>query len=253
MKKRIEIFLPCVLLLLGILSSPAQGFASLAKSSPGFAAMLSKYCGNATEFSANLDAEHRMPGRPPRIMPCKMVFSNGKLRQDVDVTQLPLSPGLANAMHEAGISRMVFLVRSDKKMVHLLFPDLQVYMQVPITDADLQRIATMSAASNLEKTPLSDDVLDGHPCAKAQVVSSAFTNDTATIWYAKDLKDFPIEIEAPALLLHFKNVNLEKPDPALFDVPADYILENNSQAVVDLAIKRLKDGNINKATSQGTP
>jgi len=71
--------------------------------------------------------------------------------------------------------------------------------------------------------------IDGHACVKNQAVVRSPKGTVllqATTWNATDLKDFPIQIEMKdngnSTILHFMNVNLVKPDPKLFDIPAGY-------------------------------
>ena len=50
----------------------------------------------------------------------------------------------------------------------------------------------------------------------------------AITWNAADLQDLPIQIETKEkdkrVIMRFTQVQLAKPDPKQFDVPADYVL-----------------------------
>jgi hypothetical protein len=74
-----------------------------------------------------------------------------------------------------------------------------------------------------ERTPMGEEVIEGHPCHVESVVRTAPSGATMKVrfWEADDLKGFPIKVEVDrpggrVVTIAFKDVKLERPDPALF-------------------------------------
>src|SRR5207249_2517026 len=85
-------------------------------------------------------------------------------------------------------------------------------------------------AANLkvEKTTLGKETVDGHPCAKNQVVVKNGTNVvlTATTWNASDLKDFPVQVVTKekdmTSIMHFQEILFVRLDAKQFEPPAGF-------------------------------
>jgi hypothetical protein len=64
----------------------------------------------------------------------------------------------------------------------------------------------------------------------------------ATVWNAKDLKNFPVKIqhtqEGVESTLYFKDVKLAKPDASLFEPPAKYKKYSNMQELMQQEIMK---------------
>ena len=80
----------------------------------------------------------------------------------------------------------------------------------------------------LESTNLGQEKIDGHACEKNKVTGTAENGQKfgAIVWNAKDLKDFPIQMqmtqEDTTVLMHFTNVKLARPDVKEFEAPAGF-------------------------------
>ena len=176
-------------------------------------------------------------------MPSAFASADSKLRLDVDV-KLIKSSSIPAAMigmaEQAGKDRVTSVLRPDKRAKYIIFPGTKSYDSTPLSAADAE-IATQK----IEKKPLGKETLDKHPCVKnLSTVKSAKGTVllTATTWNATDMKDFPIQIEMKengnSTIMHFINVNLAKPDPRLFDIPAGFKDEGSAAAKTAPAKKK---------------
>ena len=160
-------------------------------------------------------------------MPSAFASGDTKLRLDVDV-KLIKSTSIPQAMIgmavQAGKDRVTSVIRPDKKMKYIIYPGTKTYETLALTAADAE-----IANQKLEKKALGKETLDNHPCVRNLSTVRSPKGAVllqATTWNATDLKDFPLQIELKengfSTIMHFMNVNLVKPDPRLFDIPAGY-------------------------------
>jgi len=160
-------------------------------------------------------------------MPAAFASGDYKLRLDVDV-KLIKSASIPQAMIgmavQMGKDRVSAVIRPDKKMKYNIYPGTKTYDTMALTAAD-----TEIATQKLEKKALGKETMDNHPVVRnlSTVRSSrGAVLLQATTWNATDMKDFPLQIELKengfSTIMHFMNVNLVKPDPRIFDIPAGY-------------------------------
>jgi hypothetical protein len=229
----------------------SQDLVGMAKNAPSLSAVLRQFCGSISNFSANADCEISIAGQTPWVMPLKLAFWNGRLRQEIDIGAMPNIPiATREAAKKMNCNREIFIVRLDKKMIYDLFPDFEAYIEIPVSEDSIQKIEDIVKKSTFDKTPLGEEVLDGYSCVKTKLASQQFTSDQATVWYAKYLKDFPIRVEMPSLNIHFKNVDLTTFNPRLFEVPTNYVRQPDSQAVIKIAVERFQKTN-DQGSKQG--
>jgi hypothetical protein len=160
-------------------------------------------------------------------MPSAFAADQSKLRLDLDVKLIKsstIAPEYIKMFVQGGKDRITSVVRPDKKMTYIIYPGAQIYssMQLSPVDAEI-------ANQKLEKKPLGNETMDGHPCVRNQTIVRSAKGAVllqATTWNASDMKDFPLQIQMTdsgnSTILHFINVNLAKPDPKLFDIPAGF-------------------------------
>ncbi len=219
----------------------SQDFTGIAKNAPAFSIVLRQFLGSVSNFSANADYEISSAGHTAWIMPTKLAFWNGEFRLEIDVAAMPNIPlATREAAKKINFNREIFIVRLDKKVVYDLFPDFAMYIERPISEDSIRKFEEMRKASTFDETRLDEEILDGYSCVKTKLASRQFSGDQATVWYATDIKRFPIRVEMPSLNIHFKNVDLAEPNPHLFEVPTDYIRQPDSQAVVKIATERFQ-------------
>jgi len=237
------IAIACLFGLLGEVSLRAQVTAG---ASPGLKASLVRMFGGFAGFTAQL--ELRMVdtnGVETMNAPMKFSLLDGKMRGDLDVTRLKAKdlPALASsAASSVGMDRVVTLVRPDKKETYLLYPKFEACVVAPLDEGE---VASLKKPAKLVKTPLGKDTLDGHPCIKNKVVVTEpdGRKNTATVWNATDLKDFPVQVEtkddADTIILRFRQVKFERPAAKDFDLPEGTKRYDDANDLTKAVMKKL--------------
>jgi|SRR6185437_4171846 len=163
-------------------------------------------------------------------MPSVFASADSKLRLDLDVKLArinrsePVMVNTFNMFKQFGMDRITSVLRPDKKVTYIIYPNAKSYANIPLTAEDSQL-----TGQRIEKKPISRETLDGHVCVKNFSTVKNLKGAVliqATTWNAIDLKGFPVQIEVTengrTTIMHFMNVNLARPDSRLFDVPAGY-------------------------------
>jgi hypothetical protein len=110
---------------------------------------------------------------------------------------------------------------------------------------DALEVEALKKPAKLEKVMLSKETIDGHACTrnKVTVTDSTGESQTATIWCATDLKDFPMQIKtvdgADTTILKFSQVKFVRPAEKLFDIPAGTAIYNDAQDLTKAVMKKL--------------
>jgi hypothetical protein len=216
-------------LCLGLLPAHSQpGPRGGGPGGPQLGGAMSKLFGDNQTFSASLEMSVTDKSRPPMTMPGKISFDTGKSRFEVNLADLKggqMPPNAAAQMKAMGMDQMVTISRPDKKTVYLIYPGLQSYAQVPLSNADS---APTNGDFKVETTEIGNDTVDGHACVKNKyvVTDKEGVKHESTVWNATDLKKFPVKIETVEqgdnVSMLFKNVSLGKPAASQFDPPADF-------------------------------
>ena len=216
---------------------------------PHFGAAFSKLFGANQTFSARLEFETPNPSSGQTMtIPGKMSFDTGKSRFEMNIAEIKgsqMPPQAAAQMKQMGMDSVVSISRPDKKATYVIYSGMQSYFEVPLTD----KTDTAPAEDfTTEVTELGKDTVDGHDCVKNKVVVSAKdgTKHESTVWNAKDLKDFPVKIEATeqgrTTVMKFKDISFKKPDAGDFEAPAAFTKYATPQAMMQ-AIMTKQMGN----------
>ena len=171
-----------------------------------------------------------------------------QLRADLDLTKAKNEEVAASAaaLKQMGMAEVVSIVCPDKKLIYILFPGVQSCLEMPIPKEESNAI---EKNTKVTKTPLGKESVGGHSCVKNKVVVNGDKGPLleATTWNATDLKDFPVQIESREKenisVIHFKDVQLSKPDATKFEVPANYVRYTNQQdLMMGIARKAMSGG-----------
>jgi hypothetical protein len=206
-------------------------------------AMVKLFGDNAT-FTAR--AEIQVAGTNRVIwfrMPGTFSAAGNNLRVEVDLGQIQSrAVGQAEVAHlrQLGMDRVTSVVRPDKKATYIIYPNARSYVTMPLASED-----TQIATQKLEKKPLGRETVDGHACVKnystVKTLKGAVLLQAVT-WNAADLKDFPVQIQTQengnTTLMHFQQISLAKPAPALFEPPAGYKQFSSPQELQDATQKK---------------
>jgi len=228
-----------VVFLLGVslASAPAQPGMGGPKA-PGFGGSLSKLLGETTAFSSAIEIQTKGPSGDNITLPGKMAFNEGKSRMELDMSKSMGDSVPAEALAQIkamGMDSIVIIGRPEKKISYMAFPGLKAYFETEIPDTET---AEATSKYKVESTELGKETVDGHDCAKNKVVISDKDGNKheSTVWNAKDLKDFPVKIEATeqgrTTVMKFKDISFKKPDAADFEAPASFTKYTSPQAMM---------------------
>jgi hypothetical protein len=170
-------------------------------------------------------------------VPMNYAMEDGKTRYEVDLSQFKGSdrPAAAAAfMKQKGIDRLIVINRPDTKINLTICPSIHAYSETPM---GLEDEADAAKNYKIDKTKLGKEIMDGHPCDKTKVTltDEKGKTQTATVWFATDLKDFPLQFqisdEDATTSLRFKDVKLAHIDAKQFEPPAGMSKYEPSQMV----------------------
>jgi hypothetical protein len=207
-----------------------------------------KLFGDNQTFSATLEMQITDQSGKPMTMPGKISYEAGKSRFEINLADLKggqMPPGAAAQMKSMGMDQMVMISRPDKKVVCLIYPGLQSYAEMQLSNADS---ATTTNGYKVETTEIGKDTVDGHACVKNNVVvtDKDGTIHESTVWNATDLKNFPVKIEQTvqgnATTMTFKNVSFAKPGASVFDPPADFKKYDSMQQMMQQEMMKRMGG-----------
>jgi hypothetical protein len=245
MRRWIKAF-PCGLVLCALaLLRPAPTAAQTQGPVPGLNAAMAKFFGNNTAFTATvtttiLDAQ----GKESITMPMSYALLDGKIRSEVDMTQVKSKEleGSAASLRQMGMDRTVSIVRPDKQMVFVIYPSLRAYAETPIVRG---RAGHANQEYKIDSTPLGDETVDGHPCQKNKVTVSGADGEKheAIVWNATDLKDFPVKMQMTqtgvTTVMKYSQIKFDKPEAKLFDPPVGFDKYDSMEKMMQAAIMKM--------------
>ncbi len=239
--KRLFLTLTLTLASLTATSVHAQG----GPPNTGINASLLRMFGDTKFFSAKGDL--RMSddnGKAISSMPVSWALLDGKLRADMDLSQMQggaMPPQATAMLKQTGMDKMQLLIMPESKTTLFIYPGLEAY--APVRDND---VAT--AEEKVETTDVGKEEVDGHPCVKKKMSTTDAKGKVqeAFIWSATDLKNFPIKMEMKqkknTVLIHFETPSFQKPDAKLFEVPANYTKHDSIQGLMQSAMMKMFGG-----------
>ncbi len=217
--------------------------ASAQMSGPGTginAAML-KLFGDTKAFSAKARAQmFDQNQKEVSSMPMSIALRDGKMRADIDMTDVKMGgmPAEAAAMIKpAGMDKMVTIVQPQQKVTLLLYPTLLSYAEIPTKEDDF--------SGKMETAEVGKETIDGQACRKMKLTATDASGKVqeAFVWQATGLKNFPIQMQmaqkANTLIVKFENPKLETPEASLFEAPAGYTKYPNMQAMMQAAMMKM--------------
>lgn len=119
---------------------------------------------------------------------------------------------------------MINIVRQDKKLTWMVFPEKKAYVEQPLSDEKAKEADITPSGQTVK---VGEETMDGHPCVKYETTSAQQPDAKTIQWQAKDLHNFPIRIEhqvkgATKSVTQFKDISFGKPAADLFEIPAGY-------------------------------
>jgi len=190
---------PSVLLV--VLACGAAFSATAPMPAPGPAglnAAMTQLFGDFTAFSARAEVRLKDKARKDTLsMGMDFAVLDGKMRADIDLAQIKskdMSPETVASLKQLGMDKMVTIVRPDRKSTLVVYPALRAYAEAPMSKQDSEDLAR---TYKVEKTKLGTERVDGHPCDQYRVTVTSEKGDRheALVWYAADVKGFPIQMQ----------------------------------------------------------
>jgi hypothetical protein len=232
-------------LLAALLLAPVLAFAQMPGAGANMmdSAML-KLFGTHTAFSCK--AEFHVVDASPKganIVPLGLSIEDGKMRMDVDFAEVKspdMPPAMVPTLKQLGMDQSVIIQRPDKKMFISIYPRAKAYCEKPMSKDEM---AASERTYTVNKDKLGKEDFEGHACEKDKVT---LTDDKgvkhyAIVWYATDLKDFPVQIQMTeqdqTLVMKFRDVKLSRPDHSRFEAPAGLTKYKSEDALMEAATK----------------
>ena len=232
--------------MIGVSNAPAQLPGA---NQPGLNAAVLKLFGDITAFTSKADIQLQEKGNAEVIsMTVGFSMLEGKVRMDIDLGALKSKQLPAEAvasLKAAGLDKLSTVVRSDRKSALLIYPAVQGYVEMPMSK---EEVADAARKFKVEKTKLGRETVDGHSCEKNKVIISDDTGvrHEATVWYAPDLRNFPLKLQMPqkdtTVVMLYRDVKLVQPDPKQFEAPAAYAKHASAEQLMQSAMMRMLGG-----------
>jgi hypothetical protein len=155
--------------------------------------------------------------------------------------------GSKSRVENAGMKNVITVSLGDTKKTIMMNTSTKTYSEQINQEKD--QMPTMYDNDVVfEKKKVGNETIDGHPCIKYDSIyyrkSKPDEKHKATIWEAKDLKDFPIQMEVsvPAnpnypgsggkMVVKYKDVKLGAATASMFEVPSGYKKVSSPQEVM---------------------
>jgi len=196
-------------------------------------------------FTSKAEIRVQEKGSPDAVtMTVGFAMRDGKVRMDLDMSAVKskqLPPETLAAFKAAGLETLATIVRPDRKSTLLIYPRVQGYTEVPMSRDEA---AGLERKFKIQKTRLGSETLGGYSCDKNNVVISADTGEKhhATVWYATELKDFPIKVqmEQPQMtvVFQYRDVKLAPPEASRFEAPAGFTRYGTAEQLMQNAMMK---------------
>jgi hypothetical protein len=240
---------------LALIGAVACLFASAAKAQmpgggqSGLNTAMLKLFGEVGGFTSKADLRLQEKGSSEVMtMTVDFAMRDGKVRMDLDmgaVKSKQLPPETLAAFKVAGLDKLATVVRPDRKSTLLIYPSVQSYAETPMAKDEA---AALDRKYKIEKTRLGSETIDGRSCEKNKVVVSADNGERheATVWYAADLKSFPIKVQMEqaqmTVVFQYRDVKLVPPDAGRFEPPAGFTKHATVEHLMQNAMLRTLNG-----------
>jgi hypothetical protein len=161
-------------------------------------------------------------------VPMDFAMLDNKIRVEIDMTQIKSQTVLeteATQLRQMGFSQVISIIRPDKKLIYVIYPDQKSVLTMPMPKADAE---AAEKTPKIEKTALGNEIIDGHSCVKNKVIVSDDKGQMleAITWNAADLKNFPVQIQTKengnTTVVRYKQIQIVKPAANQFEAPEGY-------------------------------
>jgi hypothetical protein len=154
--------------------------------------------------------------------------------------EMPMAKmGTKSRVENPGMKGLVTISLADAKKTIMMNTVGKTYYEQPILNQD-KTPNEYDPDVVFDNKKVGTDTIDGHPCIKYDSTfyrkSKPEEKHKATMWEAKDLKDFNIQTEyqvtGSKMVMKFKDIKLGAATAAMFEVPRDYKKVASAQEVM---------------------
>jgi hypothetical protein len=203
-----------------------------------------KMFGTHTAFSCK--AEFHVVDSTPKganIFPFGFSVDDGKMRMDIDLAEMKspdIPPAMVPQLKQLGMDQSVIIQRPDKKIVISIYPRAKAYCEKAMSKDE---IAASEKTYTIGKEKAGKEDFEGHACEKDKVTltDGKGVKHYAIVWYATDLKDFPVQIQMTeqdqTVVMKFRDVKLSRPDHSRFEAPSGLTKYKSEDALMEAATK----------------
>jgi hypothetical protein len=214
----------------------------------GMSSALTKLFGKNTAFSAK--GEMQVTDNSKREVsywPMDFSLLDKKIRVEIDLAQTRNKgvPAQMGAMlKQMGMSQVVSIIRPDKGLVYVIYPDQRAMFSMPLPKEDSEG---SEKPPKITKTPLGKETIDRHPCTKNNVVltDSAGHSTEAITWDASDLQGLPVQIQTQEAettsVLRFKQIQFSPPPGDSFEPPSGFTKYDSAEDLKLSVMKKTVD------------
>jgi hypothetical protein len=198
---------------------------------------LGRFLGKDLTFRAVAHTVIATNGLEIQAMDMDYAMAEGKIRSDFDLTKFHAAnfpQQMIEQVKSIGMDRSVYISLPDQNRSYIIYPGKQAYVEQPLARAG----PAEPSAPKIERRELGPDRIDGHPCIKTRVamIDAAGRRSEALVWEATDLKNFPVQTQitddGTTITTRFTNINTQKPEAAMFELPADFKRYNSVQEMM---------------------
>ena len=214
----------------------------------GVSAALAKLFGSTTAFSAKGEMQlSDSAGHDIGFWPMDFSLLDRRIRVEIDLTRARtknMPDGMAAMLKQIGMAEVVSIIRPDKGVVYVMYPDQRMLLKMPLPKEELE---ATDQSVKISKKKLGKETINGHPCVKNRVTVTDGSGKTveATTWEASDLKDLPIQIETQEAdsvsTVRFNQVDFARPAEAYFEPPSGFTQYDNPNDLKLAVMKKMVD------------
>jgi hypothetical protein len=209
-----------------------------------------KLFGPHTNFSATADAQVLdKNGKDWVRTPLRLAALDQKIVVDLDMAKVvsrDLPDITRDSLKQSGMNQIVNIVRPDRRATYLIYPGAESYVGVPFSAQDREGL---EKGYKIESTAAGKELLDGKERSKNKVIVRGASGNTvleAITWNAPEYKGFPVQIQANqdnmTLVLRLRDIRLQKPDPAQFELPAGFTEYKDMQQMMFSIMVKIASG-----------
>jgi hypothetical protein len=222
------------------LAAASGGLAQVpGPSQTGLSAAMLKLFGSTAGFSAKAEVRLLDAARKETLqMQMDFAVLTNKVRAEVDMSQIKsveLSAEDLAGFKEMGMDRVITVVRPDRKSALIIYPSLRGYVEAPMA---AEEAAAWARNYRVQKTRLGKEAIESRMCERSKVIVTSDDGERhdAMVWYAADLKNFPVQIQMnqpdATVTFRFREIRQVHPDAAQFEAPAGFAKHDNLEKLV---------------------